>query len=139
MKSWATGLKTRFRNVNTATGWCQLGSSTGSALSERRSALYRRTEPGTIVRKRPQAPRIAVTAQLHMHMLLAAGGRLLTVVLAVMLQVAARHLVDQAWANRTARQSQACCNYHIKNRALSPVAQLFIEHVRSFAKAMARS
>src|SRR5262245_14745504 len=38
-KSWATGLNTRFRNVNTATGCCQDGSSTGSTLSERRSPL----------------------------------------------------------------------------------------------------
>lgn len=43
-----------------------------------------------------EAPRIAVTALPHMRMLLAAGGQLLTVVPAVMLQVGARYLSVKA-------------------------------------------
>jgi DNA-binding transcriptional LysR family regulator len=103
--------------------------------------------PGTFVRSLVtdafragglQAPRIAVSAQPHMRMLLAAGGRLLTVVPAVMLQVGARHLSVKALPIELPANRRPVAIITLKDRALSPVGQLFIEHARAVAKTMAR-
>src|SRR5262245_22411961 len=85
-----------------------------------------------------KAPRIAVTANTYTRMMLVTSGRLLTIVPAVMLQVGARHLSIKSLPIELPANRRPVALITLKNRALSPVAQLFIEHVRSFAKRMAR-
>jgi DNA-binding transcriptional LysR family regulator len=84
------------------------------------------------------APHIAVFAPAYMRIMLAASGRLLTVVPAVMLQVGARHLSVKALPIELPANRRPVAIVTLKNRALSPVAQLFLEHTRALAKTMAK-
>jgi len=102
--------------------------------------------PGTFVRKLLtdafranglQAPRIAVTALPHARMMLAANGRLLTIVPAVMLQVGARHLSIKRLPIKLPANRRPVAIVTLKNRALSPVVQLFIDTAREAAKQLA--
>jgi DNA-binding transcriptional LysR family regulator len=84
-----------------------------------------------------QAPRIAVTALPQVRMMLAANGRLLTIVPDVMLQVGARHLSIKGLPIELPANRRPVAIVTLKNRSLNPVAQLFIEHARAVAKAIA--
>jgi DNA-binding transcriptional LysR family regulator len=86
-----------------------------------------------------QAPRIAVTANTHVRMMLVTSGQLLTVVPAVMLQGGARHLSIKSLAIELPANRRPVALITLRNRALSPVAQLFIEHTRAVANAMTRT
>lgn len=81
-----------------------------------------------------QAPRIAVTAQAHMRMMAVASGRLLTIVPAVILQVGSRHLSIKALPIALPTNRRPVGIITLKNRALSPVVQRFIEDARRVAK-----
>jgi DNA-binding transcriptional LysR family regulator len=103
--------------------------------------------PGTFVRtllinafraNRLPAPRIAVSALPHIRMMLAASGCLLTIVPAVMLQVGAKHLSIKALPIELPANRRPVAMVTLKDRVLSPVTQLFIEHVQAVARSFAR-
>ena len=103
--------------------------------------------PGTFVRtllinafraNRLPAPRIAVSALPHIRMMLAANGRVLTIVPAVMLQVGAKHLSIKALPIELPANRRPVAMVTLKDRVLNPVTQLFIEHVRAVARSFAR-
>ena len=86
------------------------------------------------------APRVAVTAaSAYMRIMLAASGRVLTVVPAVMLKIGAKQLSIKALPIDLPANRRPVAVVTLKNRALSPVAQLFLENVRTLAKTMASS
>jgi DNA-binding transcriptional LysR family regulator len=55
-----------------------------------------------------------------------------------MLQVGARHLSVKALPIELPANRRPVAIVTLKNRALSPVAQLFLEHTRALAKTMAK-
>jgi hypothetical protein len=62
---------------------------------------------------------------------------LLTVVTAVMLQVGARHLSIKGLPIELSANRRPVAIVTLKHRTLSPVTQLFIDHARAVATAMA--
>jgi DNA-binding transcriptional LysR family regulator len=85
-----------------------------------------------------QAPRIAVTASPYMRLMLAAGGRLLTIVPTVMLRLGARHLSIKVLPVELPNSRRPVAIVTLKNRALRPVAQLFVDHARALAKSITK-
>lgn len=85
-----------------------------------------------------QGPRIAVTASPSMRLMLAAGGRLLTMIPTVMLRLSARHLSLKVLPVELPNSRRPVAIVTLKNRALSPAAQLFIEHTRALARSVAK-
>jgi len=83
------------------------------------------------------APRIAVFTQAS-RLILVANSQLLTVVPTVMLKVGGKHLPIKALPIELAATRRPVSIVTLKNRSLSAVVQLFIEHARSLAKTMAR-
>jgi len=83
-------------------------------------------------------PRVALLGNAYLRLTLTASSRLLTVVPAVMLKVGAKHLAVKALPIELPANRRPVLLVTLKNRALSPVAQLFIEHARSLAKTMAK-
>jgi DNA-binding transcriptional LysR family regulator len=84
-------------------------------------------------------PNRAVTApSAYLRILLAAGGNFLTVVPSIMLDVGLRQLPIKALPIELHRNRRPVAIVTLKDRALSPVAQLFIEHTRAVAKAISR-
>jgi DNA-binding transcriptional LysR family regulator len=86
------------------------------------------------------APRVAVTAgSAYMRIMLAASGRVITVVPAVMLKIGAKHLSIKALPVELPANRRPVAVVTLKNRPLNPVAELFLEHIRALAKTMAKS
>jgi DNA-binding transcriptional LysR family regulator len=83
-------------------------------------------------------PRIAVTAAPYMRMMLTASGGLLTMIPAVMLRLGARHLSIKSLPIELPASRRSVAIFTLKNRALSPVVQLFIDHARSLARSVAK-
>jgi len=84
-------------------------------------------------------PRIVMRGSTQTRLTLLADGRLLTIVPATMLKVGASHGVIKVLSVELPGNRRPVSLVTLKNRALSPVAQLFIEHTRAMAKTMARS
>src|SRR5262249_12849338 len=72
------------------------------------------------------------------RILLAAGGNFLTVVPSIMLDVGLRQLPIRALPIELNHNRRPVAIITLKDRVLSPVAELFIEHTRAVAKAMSR-
>ena len=84
-------------------------------------------------------PNVAVIgASAYLRIMLVASGRFLTVVPAGMLQAGLKQLPIKRLPLELPGDARPVGIVTLKNRALSPVAQLFIEHTRMVAKAMAR-
>jgi DNA-binding transcriptional LysR family regulator len=83
------------------------------------------------------APRIAVFMQ-GSRLMLVASNQLLTVVPTVMLKAGAKYLSIKALPIELPSNRRPVSLVTLKNRALSPVAQLFIEHARAVANAIAK-
>jgi DNA-binding transcriptional LysR family regulator len=82
--------------------------------------------------------RAAVVApSAYLRIMLVASGHFLTVVPAVMLKVGVRQLSIKTLRVALPANRRPVGIVTLKNRALSPVAQLFLEHTRAVAKAMA--
>ena len=83
-------------------------------------------------------PKIAATTHsAYCRIFLAANGHFLTLVPAVMLHVQMKRMSLKVLPIKLRGNSRPIAVVTLKNRALSPVAQLFIEHARSLAKTMA--
>lgn len=86
-----------------------------------------------------EPPRHTVsTLSLHGHYDLLATGRFLTVLPSFMLRVVGRYLPVKALPVTFRNPPMPIGIITLKNRTLTPLAQLFIENVRSCAKALAR-
>jgi len=85
------------------------------------------------------APRIVMRGSTQTRLTLLADGRLLTIVPATMLKVGASHAIIKVLPVELPGNRRPVSLVTLKNRALSPVAQLFIEHTRLLATTMARS
>jgi DNA-binding transcriptional LysR family regulator len=85
------------------------------------------------------APRVAVVAPFpHLRIMLVAQGHFLTVVPTVLLKTGANQLGVKVLPVELHDNRRPVGIVTLKNRALSPVAQLFIEHTRAVANAMAK-
>jgi DNA-binding transcriptional LysR family regulator len=84
-------------------------------------------------------PRIAMFSPAYMRLMLLPDCHFLTVVPTVMLKVGARHLPIKALPIELPASRRPVALVTLKNRALSPVAQLFIEHARLLAKSMTKN
>jgi DNA-binding transcriptional LysR family regulator len=84
-----------------------------------------------------EAPRESVTADIHLRIHLLTTGRFLTILPADLL-----HFVGKRWSLKTLPidlgiQAPSLGLLTLRNRTLSPVAQLFIDDTREVAKSMA--
>jgi DNA-binding transcriptional LysR family regulator len=83
-------------------------------------------------------PRIGIFGPAFVSLMLLGTARLLTAVPPVMLKGGGKRLSIKALPVELPASRRPVALITLKNRSLSPVAQLFIEHARSFAKTMAR-
>jgi DNA-binding transcriptional LysR family regulator len=85
-------------------------------------------------------PQITVVSHLsaYLRLILASRGRFLTVVPEVMLRAGLRQLPLKVLHIELSGNRRPVGVITLKNRALSPAAQLFIEHARSLAKTMTK-
>lgn len=83
-------------------------------------------------------PRIAIFGPAFVSLMLLGTARLLTAVPPVMLKSGGKRLSIKALPVELPASRRPVALITLKNRSLSPVAQLFIEHARSFANTMAR-
>jgi DNA-binding transcriptional LysR family regulator len=86
----------------------------------------------------PAPRKTVVGTSAYMRLMLLAGGQMLTIVPAVMLKLGAKHWSVKALPIELPANRRPVSLVTLKNRALSPVAQLFIEHARSIAKTMVK-
>jgi len=82
--------------------------------------------------------RAVTSGSAYLRILLAAGGNFLTVVPSIMLDVGLRQLPIRALPIELNHNRRPVAIITLKDRVLSPVAELFIEHTRAVAKAMSR-
>src|SRR5262245_16037374 len=80
----------------------------------------------------------ATTHSAYGRIFLAAKGHFLTLIPAVMLHVQMKRMPLKALPIKLSGNTRSIAVVTLKNRALSPVAQLFISHARALAKTMAR-
>jgi DNA-binding transcriptional LysR family regulator len=84
-------------------------------------------------------PKIAATTHsAYCRAFLAANGHFLTLIPSVMLRVQMKRMSLKGLPIKLRGNSRPIAVVTLKNRALSPVAQLFIEHARALAKTMAK-
>lgn len=84
-----------------------------------------------------EPPRTAVMAPAYLRIMMAASGSLITALPAMMLKAGVSQMPIKALPVSLPANRRPVRMVILKNRALSPVAQLFIEHTRTVAKAMA--
>ena len=80
--------------------------------------------------------RAVTTRSAYLRVLLTVGGSFLTVVPSIMLDVGLRQLPIKALPIQLPCNRRPVAIVTLRDRALSPVANLFIEHTRAVAKAM---
>src|SRR5262249_25774020 len=85
-------------------------------------------------------PKIAAaTHSAYCRIFLAANGHFLALIPAVMLRVQLKRMSLKVLPIKLRGNSRPIALVMLKNRALSPVAQLFIKHARALAKTMAKN
>src|ERR1043166_8853922 len=94
---------------------------------------------GTFQAEGLKPPKVAATTNsAYGRIFLAAKGHFLTLIPAVMLHVQLKRMPLNVLPIKLRGNSRPIAVVTLKNRVLSPVAQLFIGHARSLAKSMAR-
>lgn len=84
-----------------------------------------------------EPPRTAVVASAYLRIILAASGHLITAVPAMMLKPGAGQMAIRSLPVALPANRRPVGVVTLRNRTLNPVVQLFIEHTRVVAKAMA--